>query len=79
MAIPIEEFSTPKFQRYRTRYPISENSKDRFMKFDSRNPAALRSYRGERGFKQGGYNVNHNSTRVERVNLRSDDYTLKPY
>jgi len=74
MTISINEFRNPKFQRYRTRYPLSENKKDRFYKFET-NP---RSFRGA-DFKQAGYNANHNSTRVERVNLKSDDYTLKPY
>jgi len=74
MAIPIEEYRQPKWQRYRTRYPFSEDKKDRFYKFET-------DPRGHRDgdFKQAGYNVNHDSTRVERVNLKSDEYTLKPY
>ena len=32
----------------------------------------------EGGFKQAGYNPNHQSTRVERVNLKSETITLKP-
>lgn len=74
MPIPIEDFREPKFVRYKTRYPISEDKLDRFYKFET-NP---RSYRGGE-FKQAGYNPNHQSVSVERVNLRSDDLTLKPY
>lgn len=77
MAIPLEEYREPKWQRYKTRYPMSENKKDRFMKFDDRNPAALRSYRGEEGFKQAGYEPNHGSTRIEHINMEADEFTLK--
>jgi len=75
MPIPIEEFREPKLTRYRTRYPLSEDKKDRFYKFETN----LRSYRGEGGtFPQGGYNPNHQSSRVEKVNLLVDEYSLKP-
>lgn len=74
MAIPIEAYRQPKWTKYRTRYPFSIDKKDKFYKFDT-DP---RSFRGG-DFKQAGYNVNHDSTRIERVNLKSDDYTLKPY
>lgn len=73
MPIELSEFSTPSFIRYKTRYPLTEDRKDRFMTFDN-----IRSYRGEQGYKLPGYNPNHNSTRTEKINLFVDDYTLKP-
>ena len=75
----MDEFREPKWIKYKTRYTLSENKKDRFMKFDSRNPAAIRSYRGEEGFPQPGYNPNHNSTRVEKINMESDSVTFREY
>lgn len=74
MPIPIEDFMYPKFIKYKTRYPISENKKDRFYDFSS----DTRSYRSG-DFPQPGYNPNHNSTRVEKVRVNSDDISLKPY
>ena len=74
MAIPIEDFRQPTWIKYKERYPLSYDKKDRFYKFNT-NP---RSYRNG-GFKQAGYNVSHNSTRIENVNLESDNITLKPY
>jgi len=74
MPIDIEEFKEPKLVRYKERYPMSENSKDRFMKFED----YPRSYRGVGvTFPQAGYNPNHQSTTVEKINLESDEYTLK--
>lgn len=81
MPIDISEFREPKFVKLKTRYPMSYDQKDRFYKFDTN----MRSYRSsdvtsrEGGFKQGGYNPNHNSTRVEKINLYRDNITLKPY
>lgn len=75
MPIPIEDFATPSFIRGRDRYvnSTSTDHKVRFPNYEEGNP---RSWRG--GFKQGGYNPNHQSTKVEKVNLYTDDYTLKP-
>ena len=75
MPIDISESAEPKLVRRKERYPLSDNKKDRFMKFED----SPRSYRGESGtFPQAGYNPNHQSTRVEKINLESDEYTLKP-
>ena len=75
MPISIEEFREPKLVRYQTRYPISTNSKDRFMNFAD----YPRSYRGEGGtFPQAGYNPHHQSTSVEKVNLETDNLVFKP-
>ena len=78
MPIDITEFATPSFIKHQVRYVgnTTTDKKDRFPKYDTDNP---RSWRGEEGYKTGGYNPNHQSTRVEKVNLYSDDFTLKPY
>lgn len=74
MPIDISEFAEPTLVRYKERYPLSDNRKDRFMDFGT----MPRSYRGDGGtFPQPGYNPNHQSTRVEKVNLETDDITLK--
>jgi hypothetical protein len=81
MPIDISEFREPKLSKLKGRYPMSYDKKDRFHNFETN----MRSYRNpdtnseEGGFKQGGYNPNHNSTRIEKVNLFSDNITLKPY
>lgn len=72
MPISIEDYREPKFIKYKTRYPLSEDSNDRFYKFET-NP---RSYRGG-AFKQPGYNPKHNSTRVEQINVNSDGITIR--
>lgn len=76
MPIPIEDYATPKWIRFRERYTIAgiEDAKAVFVDFDQ----YPRSYR-DGVYPQAGYNVNHNSTRVEKINLRNDDITLKPY
>lgn len=74
MPIDISEFAEPRWIRLRTRYTIAglTSAKERFMKFEQ----YPRSYRNG-VFPQAGYNPNHNSTRVEKIRLDSDDYTLK--
>lgn len=76
MPVPIEDYITPKFIRLSERYTIAgvEDAKARFMDFEQ----YPRSYRNGI-FPQAGYNVNHNSIRVEKVNLENDAITLKPY
>lgn len=80
MPISIEEFKLPAFIKYQERYPYSYDKKDRY---NDVNPIvfAERSarYNQDGVVKQAGYNPHHQSTRVERINLRSDDITLKPY
>ena len=72
MPIEMDDFREPKWTRYRTRYPISENKSDRFVRFDD----FPRSYRGGE-FKQAGYEPAHNSTRIEKINLRTDDFSFR--
>lgn len=72
MPISIDAYREPKFIKYKTRYPLSEDPRDRFYKFET-NP---RSYR-DGVFKQPGYNPKHNSITVERININSDDITVR--
>jgi hypothetical protein len=74
MPISMDAYRQPKWIRYREKQPFSVDKKDKFYKFETN----LRSFRGG-DFKQAGYNTNHDSTTVEKVNLKSDNYTLKPY
>jgi hypothetical protein len=69
------DYREPAWVRNRVGYTIAAiyNKNARFMDYGQYS----RSYRnGE--FKQPGYNPNHQSIRVEKVNLNRDDLTLKP-
>lgn len=77
MPIPIEEYATPNWvniKRDRYVYNTTTDHKARFPNYEEDHK---RSWRGENGWKQAGYNPNHQSTRVERINLYNDDITLK--
>ena len=77
MPIDIKEFAEPTLVRMKPRYGrFSEYKKDRFPDYADDDK---RSWRGQDGWKQAGYNPNHQSTRVENVNLKTDDLNLKPY
>lgn len=78
MPIGLDELRRPSWVTYKTRYPISEDKKDRFNTICPRNHMAR--YNGDRdtGWKQAGYNPNHNSKRIESINLLSDDITMRP-
>jgi len=75
--MPLSEgdYREPAWIKHRVGYTIAAiyDKKARFMKFDQ----YPRSHRGGE-FKQPGYNVNHQSRRVEKSNLERDDLTLKP-
>jgi hypothetical protein len=81
MPIPIEDYATPAFIRYQERYPMSYDKEDRFNEINPRH--AVERYPGdegrEGGWKQAGYNPNHQSTTIEHIRVRSDDITLLPY
>ena len=55
MPIPIEDFATPQFTRFKTRYVYNTQTdhKARFPNYEEGYP---RSWRGENGWKQAGYN-----------------------
>ncbi len=75
MPISIDAYREPAWIRDRVKYTIAglTDKKSRFMNFEQ----YPRSHRGG-VFKQAGYNVNHQNIRVERINMLSDDITLKP-
>ena len=81
MPISIEEFATPRLIRLEERYPMSYDKEDRFNEINPRHHAGR--YPGDQGreggWKQAGYNPNHQTTTIERIRVRSDDITLKPY
>ena len=75
MPIDISEFALPKFARIKDQYWLGTDSKMKFKAYTDE----PRSYRGDGGnYPQGGYNPAHNSSRVEKINLRTDEYSLKP-
>jgi len=75
MPISEDAYREPSWIKFREGYTISRdtNKRSRFIVFGNH----PRSYRGG-DFKQAGYNPNHQSVRVEKVNLYNDDITLKP-
>ena len=81
MPISIDAYRNPQWIRQEEKYPISYDKEDRYNEICPRHNAAR--YPGtegrEGGWKQAGYNPNHQSTQIERIRVRSDDITLKPY
>ena len=78
MPIPIEEFAIPRFVKIETRYPMSYDKRDRFNEICPRNNITRYGYGSRNGWKQAGYNPNHNSTVLERIDVRSDNIILRP-
>jgi len=76
MPIAIEEFVNPTFIRVRDRYTVAgiENQKARFMVVEQYPRRYRHGY-----WPQAGYNPNHQTIRVERIRLDSDNITLKGY
>jgi hypothetical protein len=76
MPIDIADYALPKWIKIDTRYPLSANQLSRFMRYED----YPRNYRGGedgKSFPQGGYNPNHQSTQVEKINMYTDEFTLK--
>ena len=73
MPIDISEYAEPKFTRMRERHSLVEDNKAKFLPYAD----MTRNYRGEAGFPQAGYNPNHNSNKPERINLQTEDFSLK--
>lgn len=76
MPISLDEYANPAWIRHRVGYTIAaiHDKKARFMNYEN----YPRDYRGG-DIKRPGYNPNHQSTRIERINLTSDSLTLRPY
>lgn len=81
MPIDITEYATPKWTRQQERYPLSYNKEDRFCEVNVKDFAGR--FQGSEGrfggWKQAGYNPNHQSSQVEKIRISSDNITLKPY
>jgi hypothetical protein len=82
MPIDINEYALPAWIKMRDRYPWVEDRNYNFANLTI-NPRTMSSrYNGDDsglGWKSPGYNPNHNSTRVERVNITRDVESVKPY
>jgi len=83
MPVPIEAYREPRFVSYKDRYPMSYDSKAPYRNTIAQGHVSIR-YNGDPGrgdgWKQAGYNVNHNSTRTETVRPRQGEVnSLKPY
>lgn len=81
MPVSENEYREPQFVKYQERYPISYNKNDRYLDTVV-NPRVFegRSHGGARTeWKAPGYNPNHNSTTLERVNLTTDSPSFRPY
>lgn len=81
MPIAIEEYASPSFIRYQERYPLSYNKDDRYNEINPRH--CVTRYQGnegrEGGWKQAGYNPNHQTVSIEKIRVRSDNTQLRPY
>ena len=81
MPITEDEYREPRLARYQERYPMSYDKNDRFTGTIV-NPKVFvgRSVSIDgTGWKQPGYNPNHNSTSIEKINITTDNITLRPY
>lgn len=81
MPISLEEIRSPSWMKLEERYPFSGDKSDRYNEtYPSESPDRYLGEEGrEGGWKLPGYNPNHQSTRTERVNIRSDNFNYKPY
>lgn len=78
MPIPIEEFATPRFVKLENRYPMSYDKRDRFNEVFPMDNVQRCGHGSRDGWKQAGYNPNHQTTKLEHIDVRSDDITLRP-
>jgi hypothetical protein len=87
MPIDISEYANPRWVRMRTRYPwtTEQNYPYRNLTINPRTPVQryntdLVNVRDD-GWKAPGYNVNHNSITIERVNTGVDttNRQFRPY
>ncbi len=81
MPIDISEYATPKLVKMQDRWPISYDKTDRYNETCPRHfPGRYNGSEGRfGGWKQAGYNPNHQTTSIERVSIRTDNITLRPY
>ncbi len=83
MPIAIEDYATPKWLKMRERYPFDEDKNYRYRNLTINPRTPIERYNGDRdtGWKAPGYNPNHNSITIERVNTGVDTSatSFKPY
>lgn len=85
MPISIEEYATPKFTKYRERYPWVLDKNYRYKQSTVATGHNLDRYNRntdtDYAWKAPGYNPNHDSIRTETVNLGVDttESSFKPY
>lgn len=81
MTISLDEIRNPRWVKIPNRYPMSYEKQDRFNEIfpQGHNERFLGNEGREGGWKFPGYNPNHQSTRMEKFNLRSDNVVIKPY
>lgn len=81
MPISESEFRQPRLVKYQERYPMTYDKNARMT--DTLVSAHVYVGRSNSidgsGWKSPGYNVNNNSTTVERVNLTTENPSYKPY
>jgi len=81
MPVPISAYAEPKFERMKERYPMSYNKEDRYNEVYPEHCAGR--YQGsegrEGGWKQPGYNPNHQTPSIEKIRVRSDNIIVRPY
>lgn len=82
MPVPIEAYVEPRFVKYRERYPMSYNKRDKYINTVPQK-RELSRHNGNpddnNGWKQAGYNPNDDSTRIQRINLYTENISLRPY
>ena len=78
MPIPISEFAVPRFVKLEPRYPMSYDKRDRFNEVSPMDAVQRFGYGSRNGWKQAGYNPNHQTIKLEYIDERSDNITLRP-
>jgi len=81
MPISEDAFRKPTFTKYKERYPLSYDKNQRYTDTIVNpmvNQIRANSSDGS-GWRQPGYNPNHNSTRTETVTLTTESPQFKPY
>lgn len=75
MPVSMDEYRNPRWVSASNldKATLSRDDNERYYKFET-DPRGFRD-----GFKQAGYNPNHNSARVENIRINSDNITLKGY
>jgi hypothetical protein len=85
MPVDINEYALPTWLKVRERYPWVEERNYNYQQLTINPRTPVERYNGDpdarTGWKVPGYNVNHNSTRIERVNIGTDttEQSFKPY